>query len=454
MNNKLLKFLFYILLIPFIFIQNSLAVQDVIDPPDDIKNKKLVSGISFDDVFAKAKDHAYDLKLANLETQIAKTGIMGARSEYFPKLGFMMGTEYTKNYRDVRDTTVMSIGEAFINPYTRYQSVLGITLSYNVFDFGVRKGNLDRAKEDVTSKKLKEEKALQELELTLIDTYTKVLLAKKQLDLNNQIHALNQNNLEMFKRLDKAKQISKTDLNDRTFKLEKSKKTLSELKQMMSESLSWLGFYTGEEYDVDNLKIKDFPFESFNPMEVKDYTKTVTWKYYDSEIKKKQLELKVVKRTNLPKVSAYSRYYLYGSDFSSYPDVYSDLGPSNFSVGGTLSMPVFDGLKNYSDIKRTTLELQQVMVERDKAVGEWMTRVGSMRNNLIYLKEQNDSAEKMVSELKDKNNSKKRLKESKLISAIEVNDAKIELLEAEIEKIKTSVTYDAMIKGIKTLTEY
>ena len=101
------------MLIPFIFIQNSLAVQDVIDPPDDIKNKKLVSGISFDDVFAKAKDHAYDLKLANLETQIAKTGIMGARSEYFPKLGFMMGTEYTKNYRDVRDTTVMSIGEAF-----------------------------------------------------------------------------------------------------------------------------------------------------------------------------------------------------------------------------------------------------------------------------------------------------------------------------------------------------
>ncbi len=454
MNNRVLKFLFYILLIPFIFIQNSLAVQDVIDPPDDIKNKKLVSGISFDEIFAKAKDHAYDLKIANLETQIAKTGIMSARSEYFPKLGLMMGTEYTKNYRDIKDTTVMSIGEAFINPYTRYQSVLGITLSYNVFDFGVRKGNLDRAKEDVESKKLKEEKALQELELTLIDTYTKILLARKQLDLNNQIYSLNESNLEMFKRLDKAKQIPKTDLNDRIFKYEKSKKTLSELKQMMSESLSWLAFYTGEEYDVDNLKIKDFPSESYDSMDVKDYTKTVTWKYYDSEIKKKQLELKVVKRTNLPKVTAYSRYYLYGSDPSSYPDVYSDMGPSNFSIGGTLSMPIFDGLKNYSDIKRADLELQQVMVERDKAVGEWMTRVGSMRNNLIYLKEQNDSAEKMVNELKDKNTSKKRLKDKQLISAIEVNDAKIELLEAEIEKVKTSVTYDAMVKGIKTLTEY
>ena len=43
-----------------------------------------------------------EVKISNLETQIAKTGIMSARSEYFPKLGFMMGTEYTKNYRDVK----------------------------------------------------------------------------------------------------------------------------------------------------------------------------------------------------------------------------------------------------------------------------------------------------------------------------------------------------------------
>ena len=48
----------------------------------------------------------------------------------------------------------MSIGDAFINPYTRFQSLLGVTVSYNLFDFGIRGGNLKAAKEDVKLKEL------------------------------------------------------------------------------------------------------------------------------------------------------------------------------------------------------------------------------------------------------------------------------------------------------------
>ncbi len=99
-------------------------------------------------------EHSYDLKISDFQVLIAQQGIKGARAEYFPKLVFMMGTEYTKNFRNERESTVMSIGEAYINPYTRYQSVLGLTLSYNIFDFGVRGGNLKIAKEGVSIKEL------------------------------------------------------------------------------------------------------------------------------------------------------------------------------------------------------------------------------------------------------------------------------------------------------------
>ena len=163
-----------VLTLIFLGIQ-SYAIDDVKQNVDlsEQHSQNLVTKISFDEVLKKAKDHAYDLQIADYEVLISKQEIRGARSEYFPKLNFMAGTEYTRNFRDIKDTTVMSIGDAFINPYTRYQSILGITVGYNLFDFGVRGNNLKIAKEDVKLKDLELKQKLQEMNLTLLDSYTK-----------------------------------------------------------------------------------------------------------------------------------------------------------------------------------------------------------------------------------------------------------------------------------------
>ena len=422
---------------------------------DEIKPAQpLVAKISFDSVLAKAKEHSHELKIANIDTLIARTGIMGARSEYFPKLYFNVGTEYTKNYKDYKQSIVTSVGDAFINPYIRFQSVMGITLQYNVFDFGVRRGRLDLAKEEVNNSELREIKAMQELHLNIVDNYSKILMTKKQLDLYKKINELDKENLALTERLLKAKQISKTDYNDRKVRVGQSQNHINDLLQMLEESLLWLGFYTGEEYDMNNLSVKDFSTPNIDLTSVGDYTKSVTWKYWESEIKKKQLELKITKRTNLPKVQAYGRYYMYGSDYSSYPDAIKDFGPSNLSVGASATMPIFDGLQNYSDIKKVTLELEQTVVRRDKDMAEWMTRLSTLKSNYFWLNNQIAQNEEITKELKDKNSSKTRLLDKKLISKIEANDAKIELIESDIEKIKNTTTAVGILNGIQALIEY
>ena len=164
------------------------AIENEADSSSSIslQQAQAVKKISFDDVWAKAKNHAYDLKIADYDILIAKQEVKGVRAEYFPKLAASAGTEYTKNYRNLRDTTVMSIGEAFINPYTRYQSVLGITLVYNLFDFGIRGESLKAAKEEVSLKELELKEKLQELHLNLLDTYTKILITTRQIELNKE----------------------------------------------------------------------------------------------------------------------------------------------------------------------------------------------------------------------------------------------------------------------------
>jgi outer membrane protein TolC len=353
-------------------------------------DKKYVNKIDFDTVWEHSKDHSYDLKIADYNVLIAKQGIRNARSEYFPKLYATAGTEYTRNYRDVKETTVMTVGDSFINPYTRYQAVLGITLSYNLFDFGVRKGNLDIAKEDVSLKELEEQKKMQELNLTIIDTYSKILMFKKQIELNSQILEIAKKNLELKKRLFEAKEISN------------SERKIFELTALLAESLNWLSFYTGEDYNIDDLKVSELKKPNFDVTEYSDYTQSVEWKIHEKELKKKELELKVAKRNYCPKVNAYSRYYLYGSNYSSYNDSLGNIQPSNFTVGGSITMPLFDGFKNSSNVQRLILELKQLQVERDKAMAEFMTKLATMRTNLIYLDKQISNDENAIKQLTDK----------------------------------------------------
>lgn len=446
----------------FIFLQLNIGVYAIEDTVpikskigiDSVAEKKLVTKIDYDDIWEKAKNHSYDLKIADFDILISKQGIRNARSEYYPKLTAMAGTEYTKNYRDNRDTTVMSIGESFVNPYTRYQSIFGITLSYNLFDFGVRKGNLDIAKEDVALKELQEQEKLQELNLTIIDTYSKILMFKKQIEINKEILSLAKKNLEIKQRLYDAKEISRTELNDEAVLVSDTERKINELYGLLAESLNWLEFYTGESYSIEDLRVSVLKKPDFETTEYTDYTKSITWQIHEKELKKKELELKVAKRNYCPKVTAYSRYYIYGSDPISYNDSLGDIRPSNFTVGGSIMMPIFDGFKNSSLVQRLMVELKQLQVERDKDIAQFMMKLATMRTNLIYLDKQIYSSETAIKELTDKEKSVSRMYSKKLVTPIEVNEAKMKLLEQKIEYEKNKITFVAILMGLQVLTTY
>lgn len=421
---------------------------------EEDNTKKITGKITFDEILKKSKKHFYDIKIADFEILIAKQGIRDARSEYFPKITANAGTEYTKNFRDLATSSVTTVGDSFINPYTRFQSIFGITLSYNVFDFGIRRNNLDIMKEDTAIKELLVKAQNQDLAMTLIDTYSRLLIAKKQIELNEEILKLETENLNMKERLFNAKELSKTDLNNQKVKVKFIEQKLAELNSIAEESLNWISFYTGEEYDINKISVTEFKKPDFDPMEFNDYTKTITWQIQEKELKKKELEHRIAKKNYLPKVNAYSRYYIYGSDHSSYNDMFDDISPSNFTVGGNIIMPVFDGLKTSALVQKTSLELKKQFIERDKAIAEFMTKLSILRSNLMWLENQVEVNEEIITELKDKENSIQRLVDKKITSPLELNETKIELLEQQIEYEKNASTVLGTLKAIQALTTY
>ncbi len=429
-------------------VQNN--VQTLVPEADNVK-AKLSAKISYDDILNKAKEHSFDLQLADFDTFIAKTGIKSARSEYFPKLAASANAEYNKSFADMPFSVY--VGDSFVNPYTRYQSLFGLTLSYNVFDFGVRKGHLDMAKEDTYMKELIQKGQLQELNLNITDLYFKILLAKKQIDLNEQILKLGEKNLEMKSRLFKIKELSKNELNTQIVENKKASRNLFELKAMLAENLHYLEFYTGEEYDIENLSVEDVQKPEFDPFSYNDYTQSVTYDIQNAAIAKKEQELKIVKRTNFPKVNLYSKYYLYDSHTTNYLKTLG-IEPSNWSIGASVNMPVFDGLKNSADIDKAKLELARLYVERDRALADLKNKVMTLRSNYSYMEKQVADSEQILKELRDNELSMNRMLKKGLVSPIELTQAKLDLLEEEIEYEKNSWTLISILKAIQILTTY
>ena len=276
----------------------------------------------------------------------------------------------------------------------------------------------------------------------------------RKLDINKEILALEQDTLKMKERLFEAKELSKTELNDQKIKVKQIEKRISELTSIAIESLNWISFYTGENYDFENITVSEFKKPDFDPMEFNDYTKSITWQIQEKELKKKELELRIAKKNYLPKVNAYSRYYVYGSDHSSYRDAIDDTSPSNWTVGASVIMPVFDGFKTSAAVQKASIALQQQIVKRDKAIAELMTRLSTMRSNLMYLENQVEKGNELLEELMDKEKSTKRLAEKQIITPIELNDTRVQVLEQMIDYEKTSSTAIATLKGIEIITTY
>ncbi len=459
--DMLVKYRLFILLTFSMFLFNiSFAIEEVdFDVERDISasaaNKadtKILTGqINYDDILQKAEAHSYDLKLADFDVFIAKTDIKSARADYFPKIYAGASSEYNKSFNDILSSTY--VGETYVNPYTRFQSLFGLTLSYNIFDFGVRRGYLDMAKEDTNMKQLIEKGQLIELRLNVTDLYSKILLTKKQIDLNEKILALSENNLSMKKRLYNAKELSKSELNNEVVENKKVKRKLFELKAMLGEYLNYLGFYTNEEYDIENLTASDINRPDINPFEFDDYTKSITYDIQNAAIAKKEQELKIVRRSNFPKFNLYSRYYLYDSHTSNYLKTLG-IEPSNYSIGASVNMPVFDGLRNSADIEKARLELEKLYVERDKAIAELKNKISTLRTNYSYMNEQIENSRHIIKELKETEQNTGRMLKKGLVSPIDLTQAKIDLLQEEIEYEKNNLTSISILKAIEILTTY
>ena len=389
--------------------------------------------------------NAYEAKLSLVDIDISKTQIMNARSEYFPKIYLYAYNEYNKALgNDFKQTTY--IGNEIIYGDNIYQNAVVLGLNYNLWDFGIRGDNLKIAKNDNAAKQAAYFKSMRDIELSAVELYAKALKEYKEILVKTEILEIQKELYSVKSRLNQAGRIDKTKAAAENIKIVELENYIDKLKNEYSKTLKDLTYYSQKEYKEDDV-LADFKIDEednfvtvnnilmagveetsfFNIEESPEY------KIYEAEIEKKNRELAIAKKKNLPQFTFSTNYYLYGSDLSSYSHSYDNFGQRGLKFRLTTYLPIFDGLKNKSERDKLKLEIIRLEIEKEQKLADLKRNFQKIKTDADYSKRQLINNKKMLDLVESNISMLDRLDENKLIDKESYLNEKIKLLTQKFE---------------------
>lgn len=407
-----------------------------------IQNTVSAKTINWETTRDQIVSHAYQVELSKIDVDISKAKILGARSEYYPKIGLYAYNEYSK-YLGNKASQVEYIGNEAIYGHDIVQNAVSLGLSYNLYDFGIRGDKLKIAKNENKSKLGTYYKTLRDIELNAIDLYAKALSERKEIEVKSEILKI-QNELFLNKdRLNISGQTDKTKVLAENIKTVDLENNIEKLKNEHIKTLKDLSHYAREDFSQEDV-IEDFKDESIleadnvfqasvEKHDFLDIEKSPEFKIYDAEIEKKKRELLITKKQNLPQFTFSTNYYLYGSDQSSFKDSLEDFGQRGLKFRLTTSLPIFDGFKNKSERDRLKLEILRLQVEKEQKISELKTSFEKITADAEFSKRQLFNNRRMLELVISNIAMLDRLDENKLIDRNSYLNEKINLLQQKLD---------------------
>lgn len=419
--------------------------------------------LTFDSFLETALQNSYKLKTSKIEKQSTEYGVKEARAGYFPTLS---GYATTERYNDLSDGNrqLTAVGNEILLNRDYYQDVAAVGLNYNLFDFGIRKRSLQIAKADDKQKEALLLKDTRDLKLDIVDLYGETLALYKALKIKKEILSLQNELFTINRRLRFAGELSEIEVTNSEINISETKSDITELENNLSKRLTEFSYYTNKSYRVDEVEIKDFE-ESLEDdkstpgvLSVGDVKKlsaekttarssigdfdiknSLEAKTYDLEILKKQKELEIQKRANLPKISFDTRYNLYGSDSNKYFDSFSDIEQRSLSFRVSTSFTMFDGLKNVNTINKKELEVEKLKIQKEQELAELKKKYSQIKLDAENSILQGENNKRTLSLVNKNLENLERLNTNGIIAKAECVKKKLELLDKKQKLEETRI---------------
>jgi outer membrane protein TolC len=428
-------------------------------------SQAMAEQLSYNGILKSAVENSYDLKMVSLDIDISKADLKNARSDLFPILSSQLNTEYYDSL--AQNASFATIGNTVLPPNSQYKDLAYLSLSYNLFDFGATGKKVFIAKKDIEQKKMMYDIQFKDLNLKLIELYTKTLIYNNEIKSKSKMLKLYQELFLAREKLFESGSSNKLLVMDEAVRIARTQDDIETAKTALKQVLNDLTSLTKQNYNIEELEVLNFDDENILPVneikpklrgivEEKDKfsftpSATIEAKYYDAELQKKKAELDMYKKQRFPSFKLYSNYSFYGQNPDKYVKALDNVEKTSFSLGVTGSYTLFDGFKNKSSREKATLEMSKIQLEKEKKLNELKNKYEkSYTTYLSYINELSIKQD-LLGRIREKLDAVERLSFNGLMPKTELLTIRADLLNQELDVQKNVINISSKIKELKIL---
>ena len=385
--------------------------------------------VSYDILKTSSLEHSSRLKIRNIDTSIETARLESVYSTLYPQLSLGYSGEYSKNLDNAASGSI-SVGDTTINSATLYKNSVALRLNYELYHFGTTLKQIEMSKKEIAVKQLEQCNETIKLNTELLDQYAKAQKASTTSDYKARMLMLRKELYVLKQRLYTAGKESRVSIGDEAIRIIDIEHEIEKAKLDFQESLtalSKLAYVPLNPEDTQLLALTTTLDAAIVP-----FDQTPQSQQYEEKLTQKYAEISMNTKSQLPTISLYSNYYLYGQDTAGFADAMDATRSNSWNAGLSLRWSLFEGFKYNSESQRLKLELQRIREESDLAKREFDYDTQTKQDHLKRLEELTKNETQALNETNTKIMMTKRLRDHGEVDAPSEVSVKLEGLEREL----------------------
>ncbi len=405
--------------------------------------------LSYDQLIDTATKNSYRLKLGLTDTKIEQSRLDTLYSGYYPTLSAGYNIEYNKKL-DGSAGGSASIGDTVIYSGDTYEDSLSLRMNYELYHFGATDQNIQMQRREIQIKTLSMCIEENKLHNELLDSYADALKAHIEYTSKDAIKTIRKELYTTKERLFAAGKESRTSVADEAIEIINLERDSERAKMRYDAVMLALGNLSTLTINPKEDTLASLTPSSSNSI-VPTFQESIEAQSYSQRLLQKEHEISMHLRSQLPIISAYGNYYVYGSDNSSVRDAFGDMSPNSWNAGLGIRWDLFAGFKYNSEAQRLQLEKQRISQEYELRRSQYDSEVQTIVNQTHHLNQLELHENTIVEQTSQKIQRISRLRASGESDAITDLASQIELLERQLNlKIEqTQIAYQQKVLELR-----
>src|SRR3989339_100344 len=266
--------------------------------------------ISFEEIRISALENSHRLKLRSIDTSIEEFRLGSVYSTLYPQLSLGYSGEYNRNLDNTSSGSI-SVGDTTINSTVPYEHSVALRMNYELYHFGSTLKQIEISKKEIGVKKLEQCNEEVKLYRELLDHYARAQKAQNEQTYKSQMRTLRQELYTLKQRLYNAGKESRVSVGDEAIRIIDLERDIERSGMEFEENLIALSKLSHTYIALDTELL---PLQYHATPQMNSFFDTPQSHTYEEKILQKNTEIEMLQRNQLPVISFYSAYYLYGSD--------------------------------------------------------------------------------------------------------------------------------------------